>query len=154
MWRLLARFTLGSENSTRTCAALCLGICPKLYTSVHALECSLVHTSAFPHTVCAPLCLRSSLLLIQFSIIPPRLLCHHGYVPAISSPSPFLAPHKRDVRIYSLSRPDRTAYQSPESHYSLIVSYSCNAFLQAGGPPGDAFPHPYRSVPETKAHYR
>ena len=39
------------------------------YTSAHALERSLVHTSVFLHTMCASPCLRSFLLLIQRSTI-------------------------------------------------------------------------------------
>jgi len=38
------------------------------YTSVHALERSLVHASVFRHPVCASLYMRSSLLRIQHSI--------------------------------------------------------------------------------------
>jgi len=38
------------------------------YTSVHALERSLVHASVFRHPVCTSLCMRSSLLRIQHSI--------------------------------------------------------------------------------------
>jgi len=46
------------------------------YTSAHSLERSLVHTSVFLHHMCASCCLRSSLLLIQCSIILLGLLLY------------------------------------------------------------------------------
>jgi len=76
LWRLLATVHLEyGENSARRCDSPMSPHIP--YTSVHALERSLIHTSVFLHTMSASLYLRSSLFLIRHSatgIIIPSLI--------------------------------------------------------------------------------